>query len=151
MTRVPSDVPRVTFFSEILKWSWNQIIRVNPLPRGASAGEFGKTCHPRNVEVNEICEVSFQEQGTREDLESETHEVLESRTRVDLESETHEVLESQTREDLESETHEVSESRMRDGLESWTCEASKSRIRKDSKSWTYGATNFENLWNSGVW
>jgi hypothetical protein len=31
-------------------------------------GEFRKTCHPRNFEVNEICDVSFQEQRTREDL-----------------------------------------------------------------------------------
>jgi hypothetical protein len=70
MTRVPSDVPRVTFFTEIFKCSWNRIVGVNPLPRGASVGEFKKTFHPRNVEVNEICEVSFQEQRTREDLES---------------------------------------------------------------------------------
>jgi hypothetical protein len=61
-----------------------------------------KTCHPRNVEVNEICDVSFQEQRTREDLESETHEVSESRTREDLESETLEASESQTRGGLES-------------------------------------------------
>jgi hypothetical protein len=49
-------------------------------------GEFKKTCHPQNVEVNEICDVSFQEQRTREDLESETHEVSESQTRGGLES-----------------------------------------------------------------
>jgi hypothetical protein len=91
-----------------------------------------ETRHPRNVEVNEICDVSFQKQRTHEDLESETHKVSESRTHEDLESKTHKVSESRTREDLESETHEVSESRTRDGLESWTCEASKSRIRKDS-------------------
>jgi hypothetical protein len=70
VTRVPSDVPRVTFFTEILRFSWNQIVEVNPLPRGASVGEFRKTCHPRNVEINEVCEISFQEQGTREDLKS---------------------------------------------------------------------------------
>jgi hypothetical protein len=98
-------------------------------------GEFKKTYHPRNVEVNEICDVSFQEQRTRKDLESETHEVLELRTCGGL----------------ESWTLEASESRTRDGLESWTCEASKSRIREDSKPWTCGATNFGNLWNSGVW
>jgi hypothetical protein len=65
-------------------------------------GEFRKTCHPRNVEVNEICDVSFLEQRTREDLESETHEVSESQTREDLESETHEVSESRTHGGLES-------------------------------------------------
>jgi hypothetical protein len=70
VTRVPSDVPRVTFFTEILRFSWNRIVRVNPLPRGDSVGEFRKTCHPRNIEVNEVCEVSFQEQRTRDDLES---------------------------------------------------------------------------------
>jgi hypothetical protein len=68
--RVPSDVSRVMFFIEILRFSWYQIVGVNPLPRGASVGEFRKTCHPRNVEVNEVCEISFQEQRTRDDLES---------------------------------------------------------------------------------
>jgi hypothetical protein len=61
MTRVHSDVPRVTFFAEILRFSWNRIVGVNPLPRGASVGEFRKTCHPRNVEFYEIREMSFQE------------------------------------------------------------------------------------------
>jgi hypothetical protein len=41
-------------------------------------GEFIKTCHPRNVEVNEICDASFQGQRTHEDLESGIHEVSKS-------------------------------------------------------------------------
>jgi hypothetical protein len=69
-TRVHSDVPRVTFLTEILRFLWNRIVGVNPLPRGASVGEFRKTCHPRNVDVYEICEMSFQEHRIREDLES---------------------------------------------------------------------------------
>jgi hypothetical protein len=85
VTRVPSDVLRVTFFTEIPKCSWNRIIGVNPLPRWASVGEFRKTRHPRNVEVNEICDGSFQGQITHEDLESGTHEVSKSRTRDGLE------------------------------------------------------------------
>jgi hypothetical protein len=101
MTRVPSDVPRVTFFTE-MKCSWNRIVGVNPLPRGASVGDFRKTRHPRNVEVNEICDASFQEQRTREDLEPGTHEVSESRTRGGLESRTLEASESRTRDGLES-------------------------------------------------
>jgi hypothetical protein len=56
-------------FTEILRFSWNRIVGVNPLPQGASVGEFRKTCHPRNVEVYEIREMSFQEQRTHEDLE----------------------------------------------------------------------------------
>jgi hypothetical protein len=60
VTRVPSDVPRVTFFTEILRFSSNRIVGFNPLPRGASVGEFRKTRHPRNVEVNEVREISFQ-------------------------------------------------------------------------------------------
>jgi hypothetical protein len=70
VTRVPSDVPRVTFFTEILRLSWNRIVGVNPLPRGASVGEFRKTCHPRNVEIYEIRVMGFQEHRTHEDLES---------------------------------------------------------------------------------
>jgi hypothetical protein len=38
-------------------------------PKG-NVREFRKTCHPRNVEVYEIREMSFQEQRTHEDLES---------------------------------------------------------------------------------
>jgi hypothetical protein len=70
LTRVPSDVPRVTFFTEILRFSWNWIVGVNPLPREASVGEFRKTCHPRNVEAYEIRVMSFQGHRTHEDQES---------------------------------------------------------------------------------
>jgi hypothetical protein len=59
VTRVPSDVPRVTFFTKFPKYSWNRIVGVNPLPRGASVGEFRKTRHPRNVESNEVREICF--------------------------------------------------------------------------------------------
>jgi hypothetical protein len=62
-------------FTEIPKCSWNRIIRVNPLPRGASVGEFMKTRHPRNVEANEICDASFQGQKSHEDLESGIREI----------------------------------------------------------------------------
>jgi hypothetical protein len=102
VTRVPSDVPRVTFFTETPKCSWNRIVGVNLLPRGASVGEFRKTRHPRNVEVNEICDASFQGQRTHEDLESVTHEVSESRTRSGLDSRTLEASESRTRDGSES-------------------------------------------------
>jgi hypothetical protein len=83
MTRVPSDVPRVTFFTEILRFSWNRIVGVNPLARGASVGEFRKTCHPRNVLVHEIREMCFQEQRIRGDPESRICEASKSRTRED--------------------------------------------------------------------
>jgi hypothetical protein len=83
MTRVPSDVPRVTFFTEILRLSWNRIVGVNPLPRGASVGEFRKTCHPRNVEVHEIREMCFQEQRIRGDPGSRICEASKLRTRED--------------------------------------------------------------------
>jgi hypothetical protein len=36
----------------------------------SSVGEFRKICHPRNVEVYEIREMSFQEHQTCEGLES---------------------------------------------------------------------------------
>jgi hypothetical protein len=45
-THVHSDVPRVTFFTEIENFSWNRIVGVNPLPRGASVGEFRKNMSP---------------------------------------------------------------------------------------------------------
>jgi hypothetical protein len=102
VTRVPSDVPRVTFFTEIPKCLWNRIVGVNPLPRGASVGEFRETHHPRNVGDNEICDASFQGQGTHEDLESGIHEVSKSRVRGELDSRTLEVSESRTRDSSES-------------------------------------------------
>jgi hypothetical protein len=34
------------FFTEIQKFSWNRIVGVNPLPRGASVGEFRKNLSP---------------------------------------------------------------------------------------------------------
>jgi hypothetical protein len=102
VTRVPSDVPRVTFFTDIPKCSWNPIVGVNPLPRGASVGEFRKTRDPRNVEVNEICDASFQGQGTHEDLESGTHEVSKSRMRGEQDSRTLGISESRTRDGSES-------------------------------------------------
>jgi hypothetical protein len=98
-TRVHSNVPRVMFFTRILRFSWNRIVGVNPLPRGASAGKFRKTRHPRNTEFYEIREISFQESWTCEAQESWTCE--------DLESWTCEALKSQTCEDPKP----------------WTCEA----------------------------
>jgi hypothetical protein len=59
VTRVPSHVPRVMFFTKFPKCSWNLIVGVNPLPRGASVGEFRKTRHPRNIEFNEVLEICF--------------------------------------------------------------------------------------------
>jgi hypothetical protein len=57
-------------------------------------GEFRETRHPRNVGVNEICDASFQGQGTHEDLESGIHEVSKSRVCGELDSRTLEVSES---------------------------------------------------------
>jgi hypothetical protein len=99
-------------------------------------GEFMKTCHPRNVEVYEVREMSFQEQRTREDLESWTCEAAKSRTCEDLESWTCEASESRTCGDPESWTCDATKSRTCEDLDSWTCEASKSRTRKGPKPWT---------------
>jgi hypothetical protein len=60
---VPSDVPRVTFFTKFPKGSWNRIVGVNPFPRGANVGEFRKTRHPRNVKINKVLEVCFSGAG----------------------------------------------------------------------------------------
>jgi hypothetical protein len=124
------------FFTEFLRFSWNWIVGVNPLPRGVSVGEFRKTYHPRNVDVYEICVMSFQEHRTHEDLESWTCEASKSRTCEDLESWTCEASKSRTCEDLESWTCEASKSRTCNDLESRTCEAPKSRTREDSTPWT---------------
>jgi hypothetical protein len=50
-TRVHSDVLRVTFFTEIQRFPWNRIVRVNPLPRGSSVGEFRKNLSPSKRRV----------------------------------------------------------------------------------------------------
>jgi hypothetical protein len=41
-----------------------------PAQDNTVVGEFRKTCHPQNAEVNEIRETSFQEYRTCEDLVS---------------------------------------------------------------------------------
>jgi hypothetical protein len=38
-------------FTRIREFSWNRIIRVNPLPRGASVGELGKNLTPSKRRV----------------------------------------------------------------------------------------------------
>jgi hypothetical protein len=43
-------------FTIILKFSWKQIVGVNPLPQGASVGEFGKTLTPSKRHIVEIHE-----------------------------------------------------------------------------------------------
>jgi hypothetical protein len=39
------------FFTRFQKFSWNRIIGVNPLPRGASVGELGKNLTPSKRRV----------------------------------------------------------------------------------------------------
>jgi hypothetical protein len=79
VTRVPSDVPRVTF---LLKFRNVHGIGSSESTRFPdSVGEFRKARHPRNVEVNEICDASFQGQRTHDDMESGIHEVSKSRMR----------------------------------------------------------------------
>jgi hypothetical protein len=57
-TRVHCDVPRVTFFTRVRRFSWKRIIGVDPLPREASVGELGKTLSPSKSRIPEIHEVS---------------------------------------------------------------------------------------------
>jgi hypothetical protein len=100
--------------------------------QGVTIGEFWKTCHPRNVEFDEVCEMSFQDDRLCEDLESWSCEALTSRTCEDLGSWTCEALKSRTCEDLES----------------WTCEALKSRTCEDLESWAKPWTREpEKIWN----
>jgi hypothetical protein len=57
---------RVTFFTKFPKVSRNWIVGVNPLPRGASVGEFRKTRHPCNVKFDKVLETCFQGQETHD-------------------------------------------------------------------------------------
>jgi hypothetical protein len=50
-TCVHSDVPRVTFFTEIQRFLWNRNVGINPFPRGASVGEFKKNLSPSKRRV----------------------------------------------------------------------------------------------------
>jgi hypothetical protein len=123
------------FFTEIQRFSWNRIVGVNPLPRGASVGEFRKNLSPSKREFDEIYEISFQGGWIYEDLEPRTCEAPKSRTCEDLESRTCEASKSQICEDLESWTWEAPKSRTGEDLESWTCEALKSRVCENTESW----------------
>jgi hypothetical protein len=66
VARFPEDVCPLrrsgggVFFTEIQRFSWNRIVGVNPLPRGASVGEFRKNLSPSKREFDEIYEISFQ-------------------------------------------------------------------------------------------
>jgi hypothetical protein len=64
MTRVHSDIPRVTFFTELQKISWNRIVGVNHFPEGLVLGNSGKITHPCNVEFDKSREMSFQDDKT---------------------------------------------------------------------------------------
>jgi hypothetical protein len=44
------------FFTKVQKFSWKQIVGVNPLPRGASVGELGKSLKPSKRRIAEIHE-----------------------------------------------------------------------------------------------
>jgi hypothetical protein len=57
-TRVHSNVPRVTFFTRVRRFLWKRIVGVNPLPRGASVGELGKTLSPSKCRIAEIHDTS---------------------------------------------------------------------------------------------
>jgi hypothetical protein len=142
VTRVPSDVPRVTFFTKSLKRSWNRIVGVNPLPRGASVGEFRKTRHPRNIEFNKVLKICFSGSRTCDFQESWTCEASGSRTCGFHESWTCEASGSRTCDFQESWTCEASGSRTCYFQESWTGEASGSRTRESLESRTGEVTNF---------
>jgi hypothetical protein len=50
----------VTFFTRIQEFSWKRIVGVNPLPRGASVGEFRRKPYTHeNVGFVEVNEISF--------------------------------------------------------------------------------------------
>jgi hypothetical protein len=48
------------FFTNVQKCLWKRIVRINPLPRGASVGEFGKIHTPSKRLVAEIHETGSQ-------------------------------------------------------------------------------------------
>jgi hypothetical protein len=95
-------------------------------------GNSRKTCPPRNVEFDEIHEMSW----LWEDLESWIREARKSRTCEDLESWIREARKSRNCEDLETWIFEALKSRTYEDLESWICEALKSRTCEDTESWT---------------
>jgi hypothetical protein len=128
VTRVPSDVPRVTFFTKFPKCSWNRIVGVNPLPRRSSVGEFRKTCHPRNIEFNKVLEICFQ---------GHEHEIFRNLGPVKPQGREHAIfgnLESakpQGREHAIFGNLESAKSRSREHAEVWNLEPAKSRISED--------------------
>jgi hypothetical protein len=96
-------------------------------------GKFRKTCHPRNVELYEIREMSFQEFWTCEDLESWTCEAPKSWTCEDLESWTCEAPKLRTCEDLKS----------------WTCKTTKSgvcEIWESARGWVRKSRSMKISW-----
>jgi hypothetical protein len=103
-------------------------------PEGLVLGNSGKNCYPRNVEFDEIHEMSFQGGWLYEDLKSWICEALKSRSCEDLESWICEALKLRSCEDLESWLCEALKSWSCEDLESWVCEALKSRSCEDMES-----------------
>jgi hypothetical protein len=106
---------------------------VNPLPQGASVGEFGKNLTPskRRVCWDSQNKFSSNVRKWQPNMASSRESVVHFRmieTYEVLESWTCEVLESWICEDLESWTCEAPKSRIYEALESWKCE--------DLESWT---------------
>jgi hypothetical protein len=114
-------------------------------------GNLRKTCPPRNVEFDEIHEMSFQGSWLWEDLESLICEARKSRTCEDLESWIRETRKSRTCEDLESWIREAQKSRTCEDLESWIREALKSRTCEDLESWIYEALKSRTCEDTESW
>jgi hypothetical protein len=59
-TRVHSDVLRVTFLLKFKDFRGIGSMESTRFPEGLVLGNSGKTCPPRNIEFDEIHEMSFQ-------------------------------------------------------------------------------------------
>jgi hypothetical protein len=146
-TCVHSDVSRVTFLLKFKDFRGIGSSESTRFPEGLVLGNSGKTCHPRNVEFDEIHEMSFQGGWTYEDMKTWICEALKSWTCEDLESWTCETLKSRTCEDPKSWICEA--------LNSQTCEDTESRTCKTPKSgiyeiWESTEVQIQRLWRMKI-
>jgi hypothetical protein len=128
-------------------------------------GNSGKTCHPWNVEFDEIHVTSFQEGQTSEDLESRTCEDLESRT---CEAPRHWTVKIWNLKPAKPQSHELvkiwnfepAKPRSHEPMKIWNLKPAKPRSREPAKIWNHELAKPQvaslwryevmNLWNSEI-
>jgi hypothetical protein len=126
------------FFTEFQSFSWNRIVGVNPLPRGASVGEFGKTLSPSK---RRVWKISWNElSGWLNIVKIWNLELAKPRSR----------------ECAKIWNLEPAKPRSCESAKIWNLEPAKPRNRESAKIWNleplkHWSHELEKIWNRNLW